>query len=130
MVPGGPNLDNEVALQRLTNALILHPIAGGVALLALVFGFIGVCAASRVSTILMAFFAAIAALASLVIFVIDMVLWILVRNRVRDAGGAAELGNCNWFTVGAVVALFLSMCTSFCGAFGRFASGRAAGEKY
>lgn len=38
-------------------------------------------------------------------------------------------GNCNWFTVGAAVALFLATCASFCGAFGRFASGRAAGEK-
>jgi hypothetical protein len=40
-----------------------------------------------------------------------------------------DKGNANWLTVGAVVAFFLSMCTSFCGACGRFASGRAAGEK-
>lgn len=86
-----PNLSNEVALQRLTNALIIHPIAGGVALLAFIFGLIGIFAASRIATILMALFSAIAAVAALVIFVIDMVLWILVRNRVRDSGNVAEL---------------------------------------
>lgn len=54
-------------------------------------GLIGVAAASRFATVMMAIFSALAAFASLVIFVIDMVLWNIVRNRVRDAGGSAYL---------------------------------------
>jgi hypothetical protein len=38
-------------------------------------------------------------------------------------------GNANWLTVGAVVSCLLSVCMSCCGAFGRFATGRSAGEK-
>lgn len=66
-------------------------MAGGVALLAFIFGLIGIIAASRVATIFMSLFAALAGLAALVIFVIDMVLFTLLRNRVRDAGFQAEL---------------------------------------
>lgn len=130
LIVGNVNLTDESALQGLVKALILHPIAGGVGFFAFLMGLLGVMCASRFATVMMAVLAAIAAFASLVIFVIDMVLWNLVKNRVSAAGGSATLGNCNWFTVGAVVAFFLAMCTSFCGAFGRFASGRMAGEKY
>lgn len=80
-------------------------------------------------TILMALCAALGAFVSLVIFVIEIILFTIVRNRIRDAGFPAELGNANWLVVGAVVALFIGFCTSVCGAFGRYSSGRFAGEK-
>ncbi|KAL1410876.1 hypothetical protein Q8F55_001819 [Vanrija albida] len=121
---------NSTVLHHLTYALILHPIAGALALIAFIFGLVGIAAASRVSTILMSLFAFLGAIVSLVVFVIDMVLWNVLRNRLRDADYSASLGNANWLTVGAVVALFLSTCTSMLGACGRFATGRAAGEKY
>ncbi|WVR09590.1 hypothetical protein IAU60_006661 [Kwoniella sp. DSM 27419] len=117
-------------LHNLTYTLILHPIAGGFAFFALVFGLIGTAAASRVATIFMAILASIGALITLVIFVIDMVLWNVLKNRLQDQGYSAGLGNANWLTVGALGALLLAMCTSTCGACGRFASGRNAGEKY
>ncbi|WVQ94884.1 hypothetical protein IAU59_001969 [Kwoniella sp. CBS 9459] len=121
---------NSKVLHNLTYTMILHPIAGGLAFFALVFGLLGICAASRVATVFMALTAALAALVTLVVFVIDMVLWNVLKNRLQDAGYSAGLGNANWFTVGAFAALAFSMCTSACGACGRFATGRAAGEKY
>ncbi|RSH91451.1 hypothetical protein EHS25_009750 [Saitozyma podzolica] len=126
-----PSLNiGSTALNRLTSALILHPIAGGLALFAFIFGILGIAFASRFATVLMGLFATLGAFTALVIFVIDMVLWNITKNEVSSAGGSATLGNANWLTVGATVALFLAMCTSFCGACGRFATGRAAGEKY
>lgn len=131
-VPGADNTVNNLpgVLNNLSYGLILHPIGAGLGFLAVVFGLIGIAAASRFATIMMSMAAALGALVTLVVFVFDMVIFNILRNRVRDAGGDAMLGNANWLTVGAVVAFFLSMCTSFCGACGRFASGRAAGEKY
>ena len=82
---------NPSGLHNLTYALILHPIAGGVALLALLMGLLGVWAASRIATIFMAVFSFIASVICLVVFVIDMVLWNLVRTRIRDAGHDAML---------------------------------------
>ncbi|ORX39426.1 actin cortical patch SUR7/pH-response regulator pali [Kockovaella imperatae] len=132
LVVGGANgLDISArVLQNLTYTLILHPIAGFIALLALVFGLIGAGAASRVATIFMAIFAFFGLVVALVAFVIDMVLWNVVKNKIEDAGYDATLGNANWFTVGAVGALILCTCTSICGSCGRFATGRMAGEKY
>ncbi|KAK4683678.1 hypothetical protein P7C73_g6553, partial [Tremellales sp. Uapishka_1] len=147
-LPGATNVVlNSQVLHNLTYTLIIHPIAGFFAFLSVLFGLLGIAAASRVCTIFMALTGAIAAFLALVIFVIDMVLWNIVKNRIVDAGYHATLvrlplssrsefaltspqGNANWLTVGAVVALFLSFCTSVCGACGRFASGRMAGEKY
>ncbi|OWZ52006.1 hypothetical protein J007_02060 [Cryptococcus neoformans] len=131
IVNGATNVNiNQTVLHNLTYAMILHPIAGFLALLALVFGLLGACAASRVATIFMALCSALGLIVTLVVFVIDMVLWNIVKNHARDGGVQATLGNANWFTVAALASLFLSMCTSVCGACGRFANGRMAGEKY
>ncbi|WVF67285.1 hypothetical protein IAT40_002035 [Kwoniella sp. CBS 6097] len=130
-IPGVSNVTlNSKVLHNLTYTMILHPIAGGFAFFALVFGLLGICAASRIATIFMSLLAAFGALVTLVVFVIDMVLWNVLKNRLQDAGYPAGLGNANWFTIGAFAALALSMCTSACGACGRFATGRSAGEKY
>jgi hypothetical protein len=82
---------NPTALHNLTYILILHPIAGFVALLAFVFGLLGVMAASRFCTIMMSIMAFFAAVLTLVVFVIDMVLWNLVMKRIETAGGNATL---------------------------------------
>lgn len=57
-------------------------------------GLMGVICASRFATIMMGLLSALGAFAALVIFVIDMVLWNLVRNRIRDAGYSATLVSC------------------------------------
>jgi hypothetical protein len=81
----------STALNRLTSALILHPIAGGLALFAFIFGILGIAFASRFATVLMGLFATLGAFTALVIFVIDMVLWNITKNEVSSAGGSATL---------------------------------------
>ncbi|GMK56784.1 hypothetical protein CspeluHIS016_0306240 [Cutaneotrichosporon spelunceum] len=121
---------NQVLLHNLSKAMILHPIAGALSFVAFLLGVVGVGAASRLATILMAVFSFLGAMTGLVVFVIDMVLWNVLKNRVVDAGYHASLGIANWFTVAAVISMILAMCASFFGACGRFATGRSAGEKY
>lgn len=122
----------STVLHNLTKAMILHPIAGALALLAMFWGFLGVMLASRVCTILMALTAFIALLASLIVFAFDLALWIIIRNKFNKngEGASASLGNANWLTVGACAALILGTCTAALGSCGRFARGRMAGEKY
>ncbi|ODO07685.1 hypothetical protein I350_03256 [Cryptococcus amylolentus CBS 6273] len=128
---GADNLNiNTTNFHRLTRALILHPIAGFFALLSLLFGFLATVCASRFLTIMMALSALFGLLITIAAFVLDMVFWSLVKHKIHDAGYSASYGNANWLTAGALVAFALSFCTSLCGAFGRFASGRFAGEKY
>ncbi|TXT13557.1 hypothetical protein VHUM_00924 [Vanrija humicola] len=128
--PGTGNVNlNQTVLHKLTYTLILHPIAGALALLALLFGFLGLALASRILTILMSVFAFLGAIVGLVVFVIDMVIWNVLKNRLHDNDISASLGNANWLTVAAVFSLFVATCTAMLGAFGRFATGRAAGEK-
>jgi len=121
---------NSTVLHNLTYTMVIHPIAGFFCFLGFLFGLLGICAASRIATIFMALLTLFGGFLALVVFVIDMVLWNILKDRIVDAGMTASLGNANWFTVGAVVAAFLSGCFSCCGAVGRFASGRPAGEKY
>lgn len=51
----------------------------------------GVALASRTCTILMSLTAFLALLASLVALALDLALWIIIRNRIRDRGFEAEL---------------------------------------
>lgn len=122
-------LDSKV-LHNLSCTLILHPITGGLAFIALLMGLIAVCAASRIATVMMGLAAVLGSIVGLLIFVIDMVLWNVLKNRLHNNNYEAKLGNANWLTLGGVVALMLAACTSMCGACGRFATGRMAGEKY
>ena len=113
-------------MHNLTDTLILHPIAAGLAGLAVLFGLCGA-AYHRSGTILMAIAALLAFLVTLVAWVIDMVLWGIVRHHVRDqtgSSGSAQYGNANWLTLGALVALMLSFCLGVCGTFGRYRSRR------
>jgi len=107
----------------LTKVLILHPIAAGLSGLAFLFG---VCGAGyhRAGTVLMTLVSALAALATLVIFVIDLVLFGITRNRFRDQGIPAEYGIANWVTAGALVALLLGFLAACCGSFGRYKAKR------
>lgn len=82
---------NDNTLYRLTESLILHPIAAGLGFFAVVFGLLGILAASRLLTIIMAIFSFLGAVTTLVIFVIDMVIWNVLKNRIRGAGFTAQL---------------------------------------
>lgn len=115
---------NTTVVNNLTKALILHPIAAGLAGLAFLFGLCGA-AYHRVGTIFMTLLSGLAALVTLVVFIIDMVLFGIVRNRYRDENIPAQYGNANWLTLGALVALLIGFCASACGSFGRYRRSRA-----
>lgn len=107
---------------------MLHPVAAGLSGLAVIFG---LCGASyhRVGTILMSLAALLAFLVTLIVWVVDMVLWGIARSRIREEAGttgAAQYGNANWLTLGALVALMIAFCTGVCGSFGRYRRGRTA----
>jgi len=110
---------NSSVLHNLTKALILHPIAAGLAGFAFFFGVCG-SANFRIGTILMALLASLALLTTFVVWVIDMILFGIARQRYRNAGQKAQYGNANWLTLGALVALLLAFCASACGVFGRY----------
>ncbi|KAI0320786.1 pali-domain-containing protein [Amylostereum chailletii] len=123
-LPGNERLNKTIIL-NLTDALILHPIAAGLAGLAFLFG---ICGASyhRAGTVFMALASALAMLATLVAWVIDMVLFGIARTQFRDAGFSAQYGNATWITLGALVALLAGFCTSACGVFGSYRRRRDA----
>ncbi|THH04178.1 hypothetical protein EW145_g5713 [Phellinidium pouzarii] len=121
---GATNLNTHV-LHNLTNALILHPVAAGLSGIAVLFGLCGAMY-HRSGTIIMSLAALLAFLVTLVAWIIDMVLFGIVRVRVRDAAGnssAAQYGNANWLTLGALVSLALAFCAGTCGSFGRYRRG-------
>jgi len=115
---GGSDI-NTTVIHNLTQTLILHPIAAGLAGLAFLFGLCGA-AYHRVGTIFMTLLSGLAMLSTLLAFVLDMALFGITRNRLRDAGIPAQYGNANWLTLGALVALLLGFCASACGVFGRY----------
>jgi len=110
---------NTTIIRNLTKTLILHAIAAGLAGLAFLFGLCGA-AYHRVGTVLMSLLSGLAAIITLVVFVIDMVLFGITRNRLQHANTPAQYGNANWLTLGALAALLLGFCASACGVFGRY----------
>jgi hypothetical protein len=116
---------NSEATRRLTKVLILHPIAAGLAGLAFLFGMCGA-AYHRTGTIFMTIVSALATLVTLVIFIIDVVIFTVARNRIRNNGLSSELGNALWLTLGALAALLIGFCVSICGIFGRYRKRRSA----
>ena len=93
--------------------------AAGLSGIAVLFG---LCGASyhRMGTVFMALLAALATLCTLIVWVISMVLFGIARQHVRDHGGQAQYGNANWLGVGALAALLIGFCASFCGVFGHY----------
>jgi len=110
---------NNGTVHNLTKVLILHPIAAGLSGIAFLFGLCGL-GHLRVGTVFMTLFSALAALITLAIFVIDLALFGVTRNRYRGEGIPAQYGIANWLTAGALAALLLAFIASCCGVFGRY----------
>jgi len=110
---------NSTVLHNLTKALILHPIAAGLAGFGFFFGILGI-VNFRIGTVIMTLLAGLALLTTFVVWVIDMILFGIARQRYRDEGQRSQYGNANWLTLGALVALLLAFCASACGVFGRY----------
>ncbi|KAI5119174.1 hypothetical protein M0805_000628 [Coniferiporia weirii] len=117
-VSGASDINTNV-LHNLTKVLILHPVGAGLAGIAVLFGLCGAMY-HRSGTVLMSLAALLAFLVTLIVWIIDMVLFGIVRDRIRNAGGTAQYGNANWLTLGALVSLALAFCAGACGTFGRY----------
>jgi hypothetical protein len=102
--------------------LVLHPIAAGFAFLALVLSLIAARPSrgtTRFSTLLTLLSSLLAALVATAVFIVDIVLVAIVRNKVNDATDNVDpkWGNAIWMTLGAAVALWLSLVFAACGLF-------------
>lgn len=62
----------------------------------------------------------LAFLCTLIAWIIDMVLWGIARNVLRDNGVSAQYGNANWLTLGALISLFIGFFAGACGIFGSY----------
>jgi hypothetical protein len=109
---------NTTTLHNLTVALILHPIAAGLTFLAFLFGLCGL-GYHRTGTVFMTLVSLLALLITFIVWVIDMVLFGIARNKYLETT-TAQYGNGVWLTLGAFVALLLGFCASACGVFGRY----------
>ena len=67
----------------------------------------------------------LAFLVTLVVWVIEMALFGIARNRLAHQGDPASWGNANWIVLGALVSLFLGFFSSLCGVFGNYRARRA-----
>ncbi|THH30936.1 hypothetical protein EUX98_g3242 [Antrodiella citrinella] len=109
----------------LTFALILIPIGAGLSGLAFLFGLCGF-AYHRAGTVFMTLVSGVALLVTLVAWVIEMVLFGVARDHIRNRGDAASFGNANWLVLGAFIALLLAFFASACGICGSYRAKRSA----
>ncbi|TBU29523.1 pali-domain-containing protein [Dichomitus squalens] len=119
---GDSKLDDGL-FHNLTFTLILIPIAAGLSALAVLFGLCGA-AYHRAGTVLMTLVSALAFLVTLVAWVLEMVLFGIARDHMRNRNINATWGNANWMVLGALVALFIAFFASLCGSFGRYSTRR------
>jgi hypothetical protein len=102
------------ALKHLTSALVLHPVAAGLAFIA----FLVALFAHRIGFIFASFLAAIAWVVALVLLVVDFVVFGSVRHHVNGSGAAtASFGVAIWLVVAAFVTLFFGSFITCCGCF-------------
>jgi hypothetical protein len=110
-------LDTAV-INDLSAYLVLHPVAAILSAVATLFGFHAWIYNSQFGAIVMVITAVIAAVVTLIAFINDMVLWVTAQGRIGivDSTGTfnsnAMLGNANWLTLAALLALIIGFCAS------------------
>ncbi|WVQ77401.1 hypothetical protein IAR50_007086 [Cryptococcus sp. DSM 104548] len=114
-------------LKSLTTALVLNPIACGLAGLALFTALFAWLCASRVFEIITFFTLCLASLIAWLAFALDLAIAVVARNKINDDGDSvlsASLGNAMWLALVGAILLTLSICLAGCGVFGRYSSRR------
>lgn len=106
-------------IRWLTYALIIHPIAAGMAGLSFILGVVShfrEFSQARLST----WVASLASTLAMLAFIFDMVAFTIAKSRLNSADSgdvalAASLGNGIWLTLAGFVLLFISSCAFGCG---------------
>jgi len=96
-------------IKGLTYTMVLHPIAAGIALIAMLVALTtNVCL--DICGSLISFFSFLVCLVALIC---DSVLWITARSRINSdlSGSPASLSNCYWMVVAATISLFIASLT-------------------
>ncbi|ESK96860.1 hypothetical protein Moror_6438 [Moniliophthora roreri MCA 2997] len=120
----------DLITKTTTAALVLHPIACGFTFLTLVISFFmlrrGSNGTARLPSIITLGIGILATLLTTIVFLIDVILVAVIRNRVNDrTDGRIVLnwGNAVWMALGATIALWLAMvgaCGGVCARGRRF----------
>jgi len=111
---------NDIISRGLTFVLVLHPIACGLAFLALIFALMLLFRPARLASAMALVFSVLAAIVATVAFAIDIALTTIARNKVSDATDGnlkVTYGAVPWMTLGAMVALWGAAVAACCGIF-------------
>ncbi|KAB5596468.1 hypothetical protein CTheo_105 [Ceratobasidium theobromae] len=115
-------LDNleEIFSRGLTFVLVLHPIACGLAFLALLFAFWLICRPARLASAMALVFSVLAAIIATIAFAVDIALTTVAKNKISSAtDGNLKItyGAVPWMTLGAMLALWAATVGACCGIF-------------
>lgn len=116
---GLDNLDDIIS-HGLTFVLVLHPIACGLAFLALLFALMLIFRPARLASAVALIFSVLAAIVATIAFAIDVALTTIARNKIGDATDGnlkVTYGAVPWMTLGAMVALWAATVGACCGIF-------------
>ncbi|KAH7340808.1 actin cortical patch SUR7/pH-response regulator pali [Rhizoctonia solani] len=111
---------NDILSRGLTFVLVLHPIACGLAFLALLFALMLLFRPARLASAMALIFSVLAAIVATVAFAIDVALTTVAKNKVSDATDGnlkVTYGAVPWMTLGAMVALWAATVGACCGIF-------------
>jgi hypothetical protein len=104
---------NEASLHGITGALILHPIASLLGIVTFGFSLIGLC--SRVGATFGTFTSGLMTLTVLVAFIVDMVLFSILKNQLVDPpynDRQTFYGPAIWMTLAALVASIITLIST------------------
>ncbi|CAE7228490.1 unnamed protein product [Rhizoctonia solani] len=122
----------KIALKALMGILILHPIACGLVFLSLLASLITTWRPVRALNVISLIAVILAAVASTIVFVIDIVLIPIARQKVEEATKNAltvAVGNAAWMTLAAAAALWLGVIGASIIACGCFGCGKRRGRR-
>ncbi|CAE6347367.1 unnamed protein product [Rhizoctonia solani] len=122
----------KIALKALMGILILHPIACGLVFLSLLASLVTTWHPVRALNVISLITVILSAVAATIVFVIDIVLIPIARQKVEEATKNAltvALGNGAWMTLGAVAALWLGVIGTSIIACGCFGCGKRRGRR-
>ncbi|KAK4690034.1 hypothetical protein P7C73_g35, partial [Tremellales sp. Uapishka_1] len=124
----GENVDSRfqsAVAKGVSGALILNPIACGLAGISLLLAFVAWLFGWRIFEILTLLTLFLSALLAWIVWAIDLALVLIARHRIKDYSNnvfTGHIGNAVWLGLAAAIILSFAICTATCGVFGRYSS--------